>query len=119
MIYHLPTMSFTLGISGSGYVSVRPRRTVKRIQEIVAAHYGIPIGEMVSRRRHRSFARPRQVAMYLARETTPKSFPDIGRFFGGRDHTTVIHAIKAVERLCRDDEDFAVDVEVLRERLAG
>jgi chromosomal replication initiator protein len=74
---------------------------------------------MWSARRDRGVARPRQVAMYLARELTPMSLPCIGRLFGKRDHTTVIHAIKTVERLIATDTEFAADVAVLREELAG
>lgn len=100
-------------------VTIRPRRTIRRLQEVVADFYHISPSEMTSARRSRSVARPRQVAMYLARETTPKSLPDIGKLFGNRDHTTVIHAIRKVESLIATDDDFAVDVEVLRERLAA
>lgn len=95
-----------------------PRRIlIARIQQVVADFFRIPEAEMKSARRARYVARPRQIAMYLARELTPKSLPDIGRYFGDRDHTTVIHAIKQVERLRKEDPDFRVDVEVLRERL--
>lgn len=103
----------------SARVSVVRRLTVRRIQDVVSAFYRIPSDEMTSERRGREVARPRQIAMYLAREMTPKSFPDIGKLFGNRDHTTVLHAVRRVESLIEADPDIAVDVEVLRERLAA
>lgn len=77
--------------------------TIAAIQAAVAAHFAIPVAEMVSQRRGREVARPRQVAMFLAKQMTPKSLPDIGRRFGGRDHTTVIHAVRQIERLSQAD----------------
>ncbi len=91
--------------------------TVARIQQAVASFYHIRPMEMVSQRRSREVARPRQVAMYLARELTPHSLPQIGRFFGNRDHTTVMHAIKRVEEFIALDWEFSEDVEDLRDRL--
>jgi len=90
---------------------------VSYIQAIVADHYRIPPREMTSQRRSQWIARPRQVAMYLTRELTPKSYPDIGRNFGGRDHTTVIHACKRIEKLMRDDVEIREDVHALHSRL--
>lgn len=84
-----------------------PRISVARIQERVAHYFRIPVLEMTSQRRGREVARPRQVAMYLSKQLTPKSLPDIGRRFGGRDHTTVIHGIRQVERL--RETDFEID----------
>lgn len=76
-----------------------------RIQSVVAAHFGIPAEEMTSDKKHFALAHPRQVAMYLARKTTFASSIDIGDHFGGRDHTTVLHAVKAVEqRIAKGDE---------------
>ena len=112
--------------SADGYwpfVSIRvgsiPRITVARIQGVVASFFGIPSFEMTSARRSRCVARPRQIAMYLSRELTPKSLPDIGRRFGGRDHTTVIHALRRVEELIKSDGEFALEIEMLRSRLAA
>jgi chromosomal replication initiator protein len=68
---------------------------------------------MFSARRSRAVARPRQVAMYIAKRLTSKSLPEIGRKFGGKDHTTVMHAVKRVEELTVEDKDFAEDVELL------
>lgn len=76
---------------------------VADIQAAVAKHYRIPLIEMTSQRRARDVARPRQVAMYLTKQMTPFSLPNIGRRFGGRDHTTVIHAVKQIERLSLSD----------------
>jgi chromosomal replication initiator protein len=90
-----------------------PFVTVKDIQARVADYYGIRLIEMVSDRRARCFARPRQVAMYLARNHTKRSLPELGMRFGDRDHTTVIHAIKTIERLIREDPDMAQDIELL------
>lgn len=87
--------------------------TVEDIQKQVASHYNIKVSDMHSARRARTVARPRQVAMYLAKKLTSKSLPEIGRSFGGKDHTTVMHAVKRVEELCKMDNDFAKDVELL------
>ena len=72
---------------------------------------------MVSARRARAVARPRQIAMYLAKRLTPRSLPEIGRRFGGRDHTTVIHAVKQIERLRGEDADLDADVRTLIRQL--
>jgi chromosomal replication initiator protein len=74
---------------------------------------------MYSARRARAVARPRQVAMYLAKQLTPRSLPEIGRKFGGRDHTTVMHAVRKIEQLCETDASFAEDVELMRRMLEG
>jgi hypothetical protein len=86
---------------------------ITRIKRLTAASFGIPFEEMVSARRSRCVARPRQVAMYLAKKLTPKSLPDIGRQFGNRDHTTVIHAIRLVERMMEEDQQFKDKVKTL------
>jgi len=88
-----------------------------RIQRRVAQYFKIPLQEMWSERRSRGVARPRQVAMYFAREMTPLSLPAIGQRFGKRDHTTVIHALDTVERLIAEDSKFAADVEAIRKAL--
>lgn len=91
--------------------------TIASIQRAVCERFGIPQIEMSSHRRGRAVARPRQVAMYLARELTPLSLPAIGRRFGGRDHTTVMHAIKKVEEVSQYDADFGERVASLKEQL--
>jgi len=93
------------------------RITVEDIQKQVAAHYNIKVSDMHSARRSRSVARPRQVAMYLSKKFTTKSLPDIGRRFGGKDHTTVMHAVKKVEELIGSDAEFCSDVELLSRML--
>lgn len=95
------------------------RLMITHIQALVAAYYQVPVREMTSSRRYKQVCYPRQVAMYLASELTPKSLPDIGRRFGGRDHTTVIHAIKAVQKRMLADAEIEADVKALRERLAA
>ncbi len=95
------------------------RVTIEEIQKRVAEHFNIRVADMHSARRARAVARPRQVAMYLAKQLTSRSLPEIGRKFGGRDHTTVMHAVKKVESLCATDAAFAEDVELLRRMLGG
>ena len=95
------------------------RITIDEIQRKVAEHYNIRLSDMHSARRARQVARPRQVAMYLAKQLTARSLPEIGRKFGGRDHTTVMHAVRKIEELSNDDASFAQDVEVLRRALTG
>ena len=77
------------------------------------------MSEMVGPRRHRSIARPRQIAMYLSKELTNKSYPEIGRSFGGRDHTTVMHGIKQILKLKEMDEDMLEDIQLLTRALEG
>jgi chromosomal replication initiator protein len=91
--------------------------TIEEIMRKVAEHYHLRLSDMTSARRARAVARPRQIAMFLAKTLTSKSLPDIGRRFGGRDHTTVMHAIKRVESLMEADSQIAEDVELLRRML--
>src|SRR5579875_732169 len=95
------------------------RVTIEEIQKRVAEHFNIRISDMHSARRARAVARPRQVAMYLAKQLTARSLPEIGRKFGGRDHTTVMHAVRKVEELRSTDSTFSDDVELLRRMLEG
>ncbi|HYB11239.1 MAG TPA: chromosomal replication initiator protein DnaA [Alphaproteobacteria bacterium] len=95
------------------------RVTIEEIQKRVAEHFNIRISDMHSARRARAVARPRQVAMYLAKQLTARSLPEIGRKFGGRDHTTVMHAVRKVEELRATDSGFSDDVELLRRMLEG
>jgi len=89
------------------------RITIDEIQNKVSNYYNINVDDLTSSRRLRSFARPRQVAMYLAKKLTSRSLPEIGRKFGGRDHTTVIHAVKKIDQLKSENEKFDEDVSVL------
>lgn len=91
--------------------------TIDEIIRKVADHYNLRMSDLLSARRARQVARPRQVAMYLAKTLTSKSLPEIGRRFGGRDHTTVIHAVRKVEELKKTDSQIAEDVELLRRML--
>ena len=91
--------------------------SVEDIQKKVAEYFNIRFNDMISVRRSRVVARPRQVAMYLSKNFTPKSLPEIGRMFGGRDHTTVMHAIKKVQSLCKVDPSFAEHIKVLKKTL--
>jgi chromosomal replication initiator protein len=93
------------------------RVTIEEIQRKVAEHYSIRLTDMSSARRSRAIARPRQVAMYLAKQLTSRSLPEIGRKFGNRDHTTVMHAVSRVGELMERDGAFAEDVELLRRML--
>jgi chromosomal replication initiator protein len=93
------------------------RVTIDEIQKRVAEHFNIRLADMHSARRARAVARPRQVAMYLCKQLTPRSLPEIGRKFGGRDHTTVMHAVRKVEELMTSDGALAEDVELLRRML--
>ncbi len=95
------------------------RVTIEEIQKSVASHFNIRVSDMHSARRARSVARPRQIAMYLAKQLTSRSLPEIGRKFGGRDHTTVMHAVRKVDELRERDNSFAEDVELLRRMLEG
>jgi chromosomal replication initiator protein len=93
------------------------RVTIDEIQKRVAEHYNIRLADMHSARRSRAIARPRQVAMYLAKQLTPRSLPEIGRKFGGRDHTTVMHAVRKVEELRETDRVLAEDLDLLKRML--
>jgi chromosomal replication initiator protein len=95
------------------------RVTIEEIQKKVCEHYGIRHSDMSSARRARAVARPRQVAMYLAKQLTSRSLPEIGRKFGGRDHTTVMHAVRKIEELAALEPALAEDVELLRRMLGG
>lgn len=87
------------------------------IKKVVAKHYGITVIDIDSHRRTADVTGPRQVAMYLTKKLTPRSLPDIGRKFGGRDHTTVHHAVHKIERLIASDPEMAAEIETLEEKL--
>ena len=93
------------------------RVTVDEIQKAVCEHFALKQVDLLSQRRTRAVARPRQVAMYLAKTLTTRSYPDIGRRFGGRDHTTVLHAVRQIERFRAEDPAMAADVEALTRKL--
>ncbi|WP_420608067.1 chromosomal replication initiator protein DnaA [Novosphingopyxis sp.] len=95
----------------------RRRITIDEIQRTVCEYYRIDRSEMSSKRRARAIVRPRQVAMYIAKMMTPRSYPEIGRKFGGRDHSTVIHAVRLVEELRGKDSEMDNDVRALLRQL--
>jgi len=90
---------------------------VESIQNIVAAYFNLNIQEMLSPRRSRSLARPRQIAMYLAKQHTTNSLPDIGRKFSNRDHTTVIHAVKKIQELIINDNEIKRSIDEIKKKL--
>ncbi len=93
------------------------RVSIEDIQKRVAEHFNLRLGDMHSPRRARAVARPRQVAMYLCKQLTTRSLPEIGRKFGGRDHTTVMHAVRKIDELKREDSALAEDIELLKRSL--
>jgi chromosomal replication initiator protein len=93
------------------------RVTVDQIQKAVAEHYGLKQADIISERRARVVARPRQAAMWIAKQITTRSLPDIGRRFGGRDHTTVLHAVRRIEALKQDDAVLARDLDAIIRKL--
>ena len=95
------------------------RVTVDDIQKAASEHFGLKQADLISERRTRAVARPRQAAMWLAKQLTTRSLPDIGRRFGGRDHTTVLHAVRRIEELRAGDPQLARDLEVLIRKLRG
>ncbi|MEI5680046.1 MULTISPECIES: chromosomal replication initiator protein DnaA [unclassified Mesorhizobium] len=102
-------------ILGHIYRSGEPKRVrIEDIQRIVARHYNVSKTELLSNRRTRTIVKPRQIAMYLAKVMTPRSLPEIGRRFGGRDHTTVLHAVRKIEDLSGGDNTLAQELELLR-----
>lgn len=103
-------------LASSKYMSGM-RLTVDKIQRAVAEEFKITMDDMASKRRARAVARPRQVAMYLCKKLTKRSLPDIGRRFGGRDHTTVMHAVKRVTELRNEDPVLDIQIKTLEDKL--
>jgi chromosomal replication initiator protein len=93
--------------------------TVEEIQRKVAEHYNIRLSDMIGPKRLRNIARPRQVAMYLAKHLTSRSLPEIGRRFGGRDHTTIMHGVRKIEELIMTDSQLNDDLQLLKRLLQG
>ena len=90
---------------------------LKILKKNVCEYFKINIHEMLSQRRSRYLVRPRQIAMYLTKNLTSKSLPDIGREFSGRDHTTVIHSVKTIEKLKSKDEEIRKAIEKLKNKI--
>jgi chromosomal replication initiator protein len=91
--------------------------TIENIQKAICDHFNVKLGELKSKRRTRNIALPRQVAMYLCRKCTSTSFPTIGYKFGGRDHSTVIHASKSIEKKIKEDPHMQATIEKLEKTL--
>jgi len=91
--------------------------TVDKIQNIVSNYFNIPLNEMLSQRRSRPLARPRQIAMFLSKKMTSRSLPEIGRRFANRDHTTVIHAVKTITRLSEQDDEMKKNINQIKNLL--
>ena len=91
--------------------------SIETIQSVVASYFKISLKEMLSPRRSRSLVRPRHIAMYLSKKHTTKSLPDIGRNFSNRDHTTVIHAVKTVEKLMGEEKTYVQDIDQIKNQL--
>ncbi len=91
--------------------------TIEEIQRKVAEHYNIRLSDMIGPKRLRNIARPRQVAMYFAKQLTSRSLPEIGRRFGGRDHTTIMHGVRKIEELMSTDSQLSDDLQLLRRQL--
>jgi chromosomal replication initiator protein len=90
------------------------RVTIEEIQRKVAEHYNVRLSDMIGPKRLRTIARPRQVAMYLSKHLTTRSLPEIGRRFGGRDHTTIMHGIRKIDELMTTDRQLAEDIGLLK-----
>ena len=117
LVNRQPDLDFTREILADVLRAHSRKLTIDEIQRRVADHYALKINDLLSPRRARAIARPRQVAMYLAKILTPRSLPEIGRRFGGRDHTTVIHAVKRIEELRATDHELDRDISQLQRAL--
>lgn len=104
------TMDLTQDCLADVLLASERKITVEEIQRKVCEHYNIRISDMTGPKRLRSFARPRQIAMYLSKQLTTRSLPEIGRYFGGRDHTTVMHGVRRIEELRQQDGQIAEDL---------
>jgi chromosomal replication initiator protein len=112
-------LDFTVSTLGDVLRGSQRRITIDEIQRAVSAHFDLKPLDLVSARRARVVARPRQIAMYLAKRLTTRSLPEIGRKFGGRDHSTVIHAVRRVEELRDSDREIDGAVRLLMRQLEG
>lgn len=93
--------------------------TIELIQKKVCEYFGVKLSDLTSSRRHKNIIKARHTAMYLSKQMTTKSLPDIGKNFGGKDHATIIHAVKKVKSMIEDDREFAIDLEILTKSLEG
>ena len=111
------TMDITMECLADLFRASDRKVTIEEIQRKVCDHYDIRLSDLLGSNRSRDIARPRQVAMWLAKQLTTKSLPDIGRSFGGRDHTTVIHGIRRIDELRAGDSQIADSLEIIRRKL--
>ena len=95
------------------------RIKIEDILKVISRHYGISRGDILSQRRHRSVVWPRQIGMYLAKQLTSRSLPEIGRRFGNRDHTTVLHAIRKIDNEISGNPRLKDEIEELKKQLAN
>ena len=110
-------LDFAVATLGDVLRGAQRRVTIDEIQKLVSQHFELKPLDLISARRSRVVARPRQIAMYLAKRLTTRSLPEIGRKFGGRDHSTVIHAVRKIEELRDTDRDIDTAVRVLMREL--
>jgi chromosomal replication initiator protein len=111
------TMEQTQDVLGDLLRVSERKLTIDEIMKVTCEHYSLRMSDMTSARRSRTVARPRQMAMYLAKKLTPRSYPEIGRKFGGRDHTTVLYAVRKIEELMIADDQIAEDAQLLQRKL--
>ncbi|MFX0542083.1 chromosomal replication initiator protein DnaA [Roseovarius sp. S4756] len=117
LVGHEITMELTQDCLADVLRSSERQVTIEEIQRQVSDHYNIRLSDLIGPKRVRVFARPRQVAMYLAKHMTSRSLPEIGRRFGGRDHTTVMHGVRRIDELRNADAQIAEDIDLLRRAL--
>ncbi len=111
------TLEQTQDVLGDLLRASERKLTIDEIMKVTCEHYSLRMSDMTSARRARTVARPRQMAMYLAKKLTPRSYPEIGRRFGGRDHTTVLYAVRKIEELMAADDQIAEDAQLLQRKL--
>ncbi len=116
---HSPVIEPEFEVKGEAPEPIFRFPKIRTIQRIVAEFYRLPFVDMVSERRFMAIVRPRQIAMYLCRHHTPHSYPYIGRWFGGRDHTTILHALSKIAELRTVDREMDDEIRELDRRLAG
>lgn len=117
LVGHEITLELTQDCLADVLRSSERQVTIEEIQRQVSDHYNIRLSDLIGPKRVRIFARPRQVAMYLSKHMTSRSLPEIGRRFGGRDHTTVMHGVRRIDELRVADSQIAEDIELLRRAL--
>ena len=117
LVGHEITLELTQDCLADVLRSSERQVTIEEIQRQVSDHYNIRLSDLIGPKRVRIFARPRQVAMYLSKQMTSRSLPEIGRRFGGRDHTTVMHGVRRIDELRIADNQIAEDIDLLRRTL--